>query len=68
VQIFGSAAMVPAFNVQYKVQMANGVDDGGYFLTDLFYSNFNNDPARISKGYNVLDHFAQKWTVNLEPA
>jgi len=67
IQIFGTPAMVPTFNVQYKVQMSNAVDDGGSFLTDLFYSNFNNDPARISKGYNVLDHFAKSWSVDLEP-
>lgn len=67
VQIFGTAAMVPAFAVQYKVQMQSGVDEGGTFLTDLFYGNFNNDPQKIASGYNVLDHFAQKWTVDLLP-
>lgn len=68
VQIFGTPDMVPAFEVQYKVQMISEVDEGGPFLTDLFYGNFNNDPARISGGYNVMDHFAEGWDVDLVPA
>ena len=67
VQIFGTAAMVPAFNVKYKVQMAVGVDDAGYFLTDLFYGNFNNNPKLIANDYNVMDHFEQNWDVDLSP-
>ena len=67
VQIFGTASMVPAFRVGYKVQMVNGVDDGGDFLTDLFYGNFDNDVNTISNGYNVMDHFAQGWNVTLVP-
>lgn len=68
VQIFGTPDMVPAFQVDYKVMMADGeVDNGGSFLTDLFYGNFDNDPARISDHYNVMDHFAQKWDVALAP-
>lgn len=68
VQIFGTPSMVPAFKVQYKVQMLTAVDEGGFFLTDLFYGNFNNDPARIADGYNVMDHFAEGWDVDLVPA
>jgi len=67
VQIFGTAEMVPAFQVKYKVQMPSGVDEGGMFLSDLFYSNFDNHPQQISNGYNVLDHFAQGWDVDLVP-
>lgn len=67
VQIFGTASMVPAFQVQYKVQMPSAVDEGGFFLTDLFYGNFSNDASRIAEGYNVLDHFAQGWNVDLIP-
>lgn len=67
VQIFGTASMVPSFSVQYKAQMISGVYEGGTFLTDLFYGNLNNDAARISNGYNVLDHFAQNWDVDLVP-
>ena len=67
VQIFGNSNIVPAFKVKYKVQMQNEVDDAGDFLTDLFYGNFNNDPAVISSGYNVMDHFAENWDVDLVP-
>lgn len=67
VQIFGNANMVPAFQVQYKVQMPDAVDEGGLFLTDLFYGNFNNNSATIANGYTVLDHFAESWGVDLVP-
>lgn len=68
VQIFGTPDMVPAFPVEYKVRMGNGeIDNGGTFLSDLFYGSFQNDPARIASGYNVMDHFEQGWDVNLVP-
>jgi len=67
VQIFGTADMVPAFQVQYKVQMSDAVDDMGVFLSDLFYGNFDNDAEIIANGYNVLDHFAEGWNVKLTP-
>ena len=67
VQIFGTPSMVPAFEVEYKVQMASAIDEGGTFLTDLFYSNFENDPEKIADGYNVCDHFAEDWDVDLVP-
>ena len=66
-QIFGTASMVPAFQVKYKVQMYTGVDDAGYFMSDLFYGNFNNDAEVIANDYNVMDHFAQDWNVDLVP-
>lgn len=68
VQIFGTPDMVPAFQLDYKVRMGNGeVDDGGSFLSDLFYGNFQNDPARISDHYNVMEHFEKNWNVELIP-
>lgn len=67
IQIFGTADMVPSFQVNYKVQMVNGIDEGGQFLTDLFYGNFDNDAGKISTGYNVMDHFAENWNVELIP-
>lgn len=66
-QIFGTASMVPAFQVKYKVQMYTGVDDAGYFMSDLFYGNFNNDAEVIANDYNVMDHFAQNQNVDLSP-
>ena len=67
IQIFGTAEMVASFQVAYQVQMNGSVYDQGKFLTDLFYSNFNNDSAQISHGYNVKDHFAENWNVDLVP-
>lgn len=68
VQIFGTPDMVPAFQVDYKVLMGNGeVDDGGPFLSDLFYGNVDNDPARIADHYNVKEHFEKGWDVKLVP-
>lgn len=67
VQLFGTADMVPAFQVQYKVQMPDAVDDGGMFLSDLFYGNFDNDAKKIANSYNVLDHFVEGWDVELVP-
>ena len=67
VQLFGTPRMVPSFEIQYKVQMENGVDEGGMLLTDLFYGNFNNDAALLTAGYNVMDHFAKSLNVDLIP-
>ena len=60
--------MVPAFSVNYKVQMPSGIDENGVFLTDLFYGNLNNDSAQIASGYNVCDHFANHMDIDLSPA
>lgn len=67
VQLFGIPEMVPAFQIGYRVQMLPDVDDGGTFLTDYFYSNFNNDAAKLGPNYNVLEHFANNWKVDLSP-
>lgn len=67
VQIFGNADLVPSFEIGYKVQMDNGVDDMGFLLTDLFYGNFNNSASDLSKNYNVMDHFSNGWQVRLVP-
>lgn len=67
VQIFGTADLVPAFILGNRVQMIDGVHDTGTFLSDLFYGNFENDPARICNNYSVMDHFAEGWEVDLIP-
>lgn len=68
VQIFGTPDEVPAFLAGGTVRMADGdVSDCGEFLTDLFYGNFENDPARISSGYSIMDHFEEGWDVELVP-
>lgn len=67
VQIFGNADLVPSFEIGYKVQMESGVDNMGSLLTDLFYGNFHNSPSDLSRNYNVMDHFAKNWQVQLVP-
>lgn len=67
VQIFGTPSMVPTFEIKYRVQMPSEVDDAGTLLTDLFYGNFENDVDLIGSNYNVLDHFAEGWDVDLIP-
>ena len=67
VQIFGNASMVPAFSITYQVQMADGVDEEGTFLTDFFYGNFANRAGELTEDYNVMDHFAHERDVDLVP-
>ncbi len=66
IQIFGNSDIVPTFDVKYKVDMVSATDDGGYFKSDLFYGNFENDPE-IFESYNVMDHFENGWDVTLVP-
>ena len=68
VQIFGTPDLVPAFKIRYRVQMADGVDEGGTLLTDLFYGNFDNSPHLLNPEYNVMDHLAEGQEVNLVPS
>lgn len=67
IQLFGNADLIPAFEVGYKVRMENAVDEMGTMLTDLFYGNFDNAAADLSKNYSVLDHFANGWQIRLIP-
>ena len=66
IQIFGTPDMVPAFRVGYKVMMMGGeVDDAGTFLSDLFYGNFENDPARVS--YDSFKMMDIRYNMTVEP-
>lgn len=72
IQIFGDPTLVPSFEVGYKTQYINYegeelVDDMGSLLTDLFYGNFNNLASDLGRNYNVMDHFAKDWQVQLVP-
>ncbi len=59
VQIFGTPAQVPSFEIQYKADMAEyGIDEAGSALTDLFYGNFENDPNALVPEWNVMDDVA----------
>ena len=69
VQILGTPAQVPSFEIQYKVLMAGGeVDEAGSALTDLFYGNFKNDPKALTADWNVMDDAADgKLDLQLTP-
>ena len=72
IQIFGDPTLVPSFEIGYKTQYINYqgeelVDDAGSLLTDLFYGNFNNLASDLGRNYNVMDHFAEDWQMQLVP-
>lgn len=68
IQIFGSAAEVPAFRIQFKILMENSqVDDAGSFASDFFYSTFNNDKSVISKDFSIYKAFNEKLSVDFTP-
>ena len=59
VQIFGTPAQVPSFEIQYKADMAEyGIDEAGPLLTDLFYGHFRNEPDSLTADWNVMDDVA----------
>ncbi len=66
IQLFGNSEVIPAFSIKYKVDMVSAVDDGGFFKTDLFYGNFENEET-VFENYNVMDHFANGWNVTVVP-
>ena len=57
IQIFGSSELVPAFDVEFKIQMQSGIDEGGSFKSDFFYSNFENRSKDL-KGFSIYKAFA----------
>ncbi|MBQ5357070.1 MAG: hypothetical protein IIU57_02440, partial [Oscillospiraceae bacterium] len=67
IQIFGNSDIVPSFKVNYRVEMKEAIDEGGEFLSDLFYGNFENDPEIISEGYSAYDHFSKNLEVDFIP-
>lgn len=66
VQIFGTDGDVPAFNVNFKVQMLNGIDEGGKFKSDYFYGNLNND-GNVLEGMSIYSTFADKLNIDFVP-
>lgn len=66
VQIFGTDSDVPAFNVNFKVQMLNGIDEGGRFKSDYFYGNLNND-GKVLEGMSVYSAFKDKLDIDFVP-
>lgn len=75
IQIFGTSSDVPAFDVHFKVQMQNGIDDSGNFKSDFFYSNFKNESSVLKNDFSLYKNFEDKlkvsfiseWTVSRMP-
>lgn len=63
VQIFGTAADLPAFNLEFKVQMVGGIDDGGFYWSDYFYGNVDNDSNDLKK-LSVYSAFEEKKNID----
>lgn len=67
IQIIGTAADVPAFGVQYKIQMLEGIDEGGEFKTDHFYSNLKSDAGAFTDDFSIYKAFAERVDVEFLP-
>jgi serine protease AprX len=67
IQIFGTSKDVPAFDVNYKIQMETGIDEGGIFKTDFFYSNFNSDVSCLNNSFSIYKAFKDKLKVGFIP-
>lgn len=72
VQIFGTADMVPAFEISYAgyTQIWTGefvVEEQEAILTDFFYSNFSNDPYILDLSYSIMRHFDEGLDVQFMP-
>ena len=65
IQILGTSGDIPAFDVKYKIQMLNGIDEGGMFKSDHFYSNFNS--KSLSDGISIYEVFDKKLQVDFVP-
>ena len=67
VQIFGTASMVPSFQIGNKAKTLSGYEDNGMLLTDLFYGNFANDSSKLGINYSVMEGLANGWNIELVP-
>ncbi len=54
---------MPAFDLEFKVQVENGVDDAGRFYSDFFYSNFKN-ASHVLEDFNLYKNFKEKLGIN----
>jgi len=66
VQIMGTANMVPAFQVDYKIKLPDSYDINDSFCSDYFYSNFDNLSSSLEQ-FNIADHFESDRSVSLTP-
>lgn len=64
IQIFGDSNVIPAFDIHFKVQMQNGIDDSGNFKSDFFYSNFKNDSNILNNDFSIYKAFNDKLNIS----
>ena len=64
VQILGIESAVPAFDVHFKIQMQDAIDDSGNFKTDFFYSNFDSDSQALKTDFSIYKAFAEELNVS----
>lgn len=67
IQIFGASNDVPAFDIHYKIQMENSIDEGGTFKSDFFYSNFDNNINNLMNDFSIYKAFNDKLNINFVP-
>lgn len=65
IQIFGTSGDVPAFEIKYKIVNIKGIDEGGNFKSDHFYSNFNS--AGQLDGISIYEVFKSNLKVDFIP-
>ena len=67
IQIFGTSNDVPAFDIHYKVQMKDSIDDSGNYKSDFFYSNFKSDTNSLKNDFSIYKAFNDKLNVSFIP-
>lgn len=67
IQIFGTADDVPAFDIQFKLQLQNSIDNGSSFKSDFFYSSFKNDINILNNNFSIYKAFNEKLNINFIP-
>ncbi len=67
IQIFGTSDDVHAFDVHFKIQMKDDIDEGGDFKSDFFYSNFESDGSSLKSDFSIYKAFNDKLDVSFVP-
>lgn len=67
IQIIGSSDEVPAFDVEFKIQQSNKVDQGGSFKTDFFYTNFVGDSRILGPNFSIFKAFDENLPIGFVP-
>lgn len=66
IQILGDSRAVASFELGYKMALASSVEEGEKYLSDYFFSNFNND-ADSFDSFNVYDFFENSDSIDFYP-